>query len=111
MQNGGENMAKGQKLADKTTTLTVILSAILFMLLTIGLNLYFGQSASNTVRLLLALFMFVPGSELLWLVDQNEKHNDLVNNWVMLTVFCLAIVMLFTWPMIKHSLIIIVSIL
>lgn len=104
-------MAKGQKVADKTTTLTVILSAILFMLLTTGLNLYFGQNASNTVRLLLALFMFVSGGELLWLVDQNEKHNDLVNNWVLLTVFCLAIVMLFTWPMIKHSLIIIVSIL
>lgn len=100
-------MAEGQKVADKTTTLTVILSSILFMLLTTGLNLYFGHNASTAVRLLLALFMFVPGGELLWLADQNEKHNDLVNNWVMLTVFCLAIVMLFTWPMIKHSLIII----
>ena len=44
-------MAEGQKVADKTTTLTVILSSILFMLLTTGLNLYFGHNASTAVRL------------------------------------------------------------
>lgn len=82
--------------ASKKLTIGLIVVGIIWMVIGVSLNLM--VPATGVLASFVMLFDLGFGGIVLWLIDEKEKSNKLVKNWLLIVFLIMVVVLAMTAP-------------
>lgn len=82
--------------ASKKLTIGLIVVGIIWMVIGVALNLM--VTVTGVLASFVMLFDLGFGGIVLWLIDQEEKSNKLVKNWLLIVFLIMMVVLAMTAP-------------